>query len=44
MILISTALRFIYRLIRIRRLFLRVVTATTAAGHAGFTMIGRMNG
>jgi hypothetical protein len=44
LILISTAFRFIYRLIRIRMLLRSVVTAATAACLLSSAMIGRMNG
>ena len=44
LILISTAFRFIDRLIRIRMLISSVMTAATAACMLCFTMIGRMNG
>ena len=44
LILISTAFRFIYRLIRIRMLLSSVVTAATAACLLSSAMIGRMNG
>ena len=43
LILISTAFRFIYRLIRIRMLLRSVVTAATAAWLLSSAMIGRMN-
>ena len=43
LILISTAFRFIYRLIRIRMLISSVVTAATAACLLSSAMIGRMN-